>query len=78
MDARRPYFAVKGQTKKHEKKAGRYKFHYPINSTKNFYLPPAWSRLAERELTFASTVALMPISFWNEGSVRTPPTMPVS
>lgn len=77
---RRPKRAVKGQAKKQEKKAGHgtelvHAGHF--GTSIEACVPPAWSRLAERELML---VVLSPIekSFWNDESVRTPPTIPVS
>src|SRR5690625_3471781 len=41
-------------------------------------LPPACSRLADRELTLSFCPAVNPKSFWKDLRVRIPPTMPVS
>lgn len=77
---RRPKRAVKGQAKKQEKKAGRsaelvHAGH--SGASTGACIPPAWSRLAERELMLVVS-SLIEKSFWNDGRVRTPPTIPVS
>jgi len=78
-DHRRPKRAVNGHMKKHAKKAGDSQLESRLlHDLYGHGLPPACKRLVEFELTLTLCFDVYLKSCWKDGSVRTPPTTPVS